>query len=177
MSTNAELSTNIFDTYDMGAIVAQATAVAPPPLKSLQPFASTIVIIDEPSSTIIDPQRSVRPVDTIDNEENTQNIIMNHLHSVKSLKKFFETKMVVQRPVPSVQPSSTTVTTPSPSDEQGRDSSLSIARDHRPVDDVDQRQEIMNKVLESLKRKKSYTRTTHGKSAHILVEHRCKFFF
>lgn len=79
---------------------------------------------------------------------------MNHLHSVKSLKKFFETKMVVQQPVSSSQ----SITT---NDEQKFDRS-SINKEQKSIDELDQRQEMMNKVLESLKKTKAYSRTTNG---------------
>lgn len=94
---------------------------------------------------------------------------MNHLHSVKSLKKFFETKMVVQQPGSSVQ------TTPILSssqlmptiDEQKSDRS-SMNKEQKSTDELEQRQEMMNKVLESLKKTKAYSRTTNGNI--ILIE-------
>jgi hypothetical protein len=105
---------------------------------------------------------------SIDNEDNTQNIIMNHLHSVKSLKKFFETKMVVQCPAAaaaSVQ-STSTMTSSQPiitnNEQQKFDRSL-INKEQKSNDEFEQRQEMMNKVLESLKKKKAYSRTALGK--------------
>jgi len=89
---------------------------------------------------------------------------MNHLHSVKSLKKFFETKMVIQRPIQSVQ--TTSITTSSQPittmDEQKFDRSL-MMKEQKSTDELEQRQEMMNKVLESLKKKKAYSRPTNGK--------------
>jgi hypothetical protein len=84
---------------------------------------------------------------------------MNHLHSVKSLKKFFETKMVIQQPSQtgvSSQPNTT-------NDEQKLDRS-SMTKEQKSTDELEQRQEMMDKVLESLKKKKAYSRITNGKN-------------
>jgi len=63
--------------------------------------------------------------------------------------------MVVQRPI--VQPTCTSqpLTT---FDEQKFDRS-SMIKEQKPTDELEQRQEMMNKVLESLKKKKVYSRT------------------
>jgi hypothetical protein len=94
----------------------------------------------------------------MNNEHTTQTIIMDHLHSVQSLKKFFETKMVVQRPA-QLTANSALVTTIA----EQRSERSSIANEPKPLDRNEQRQEMMSKVLESMKRKKAYTRTTEGK--------------
>jgi hypothetical protein len=156
--TNPETSSNLFDTYDIAANIIQ-TPPPPPHLKSFLPSSG----ID--NSTVTSSLFTVQKQTTsIDNEDNTQNIIMNHLHSVKSLKKFFETKMVVQCPVASVQ--STPIITNSQSmitnHEQKFDRSL-ITKEQKTTDEFEQRQEMMNKVLESLKKKKAYSRTAIGK--------------
>jgi len=88
---------------------------------------------------------------TIDNEDNAETVISNHLHSVKSLKKFFETKMVVQRPMPiNDLPMNPAV------DEQ--------KSTMKTTDQLEQRQEMMNQVLESLKQTKAYSRLSTGKN-------------
>jgi len=89
---------------------------------------------------------------------------MNHLHSVKSLKKFFETKMVIHRPIQSMQtaPITTCSQAITTMDEQKLDRS-SIIKEQKSTDELEQRQEMMNKVLESLKKKKVYSRMTNGK--------------
>jgi hypothetical protein len=136
----------------------QATPIAPPLLKSFLPPTVSFHENSPTTSSIFTVQK---PVTSIDNEDNAQNIIMNHLHSVKSLKKFFETKMVIQRPVSCMQ----TAISSQPMatiDEQKFDRS-SMTKEQKSVEDLEQRQEMMNKVLESLKKKKVYSRTTHGK--------------
>ncbi len=147
MSTtaNPETSSNPFDTYDLSINVTQATPIEPPLLKSFlsPPFHEN----SQTTTSIFTVQKQGT---SIDNEDNTQNIIMNHLHSVKSLKKFFETKMVIQGPIPSGQTASISQSIPA-NDEQ------------KPIDEFEQRQEMMNKVLASLKKKKVYSRTTNGK--------------
>jgi hypothetical protein len=80
---------------------------------------------------------------------------MNHLHSVKSLKKFFETKMVIQRLSPP------TLHAIPINDEQKIDRS-SMTKEQKSTGEFEQRQEMMNKVLDSLKKKTVYSRTTNG---------------
>ena len=110
-----------------------------------------------------------RPATSIDNEDNTQTIIMNHLHSVKSLKKFFETKMVIQQPAAGHSSQTT-----SNNEEQKLDRS-SISTESKPTDELEQRQEMMNKVLDSLKKKTATSRTSTGKS-HSSPTHAHLFF-
>ena len=146
-TTNPETSSNLFDTYD---ISIDNTPIAPPLLKTFLP--PTTNENSPPTNSIFTVQKQVS---TIDYEDNTQNIIMNHLHSVKSLKKFFETKMVIQRPLQTAVSSQPNTT----NDEQKLDRA-SMTREQNSTDELEQRQEMMNKVLESLKKKKVYTRTT-----------------
>lgn len=112
-----------------------------------------------------------RQTTSIDNEDTTQTIIMNHLHSVKSLKKFFEKKMVVQQQltVPPCQIIST-------NDEQKLDRS-SISTESKPTDELDQRQEMMNKVLDSLKKKTASSRPIHGKTHSNPLSHSLSFIY
>jgi hypothetical protein len=158
-TTNPEASTNGFETYDVSTNIIQTNPIAPPVLKS---FLSSSIIDNSPTtSTIFTVQKQTT---SIDYEDSTQNIIMNHLHSVKSLKKFFETKMVIHRPIQSMQTAPiTTCSQAIPTmDEQKLDRS-SIIKEQKSTDELEQRQEMMNKVLESLKKKKVYSRMTNGK--------------
>ena len=156
---NPETSSNPFDTYDVLPDVVQTA----PLLKPFLPPSTTATYNDNSptTSSIFTVQKQTT---SIDNEDSAQKIIQNHLHSVKSLKKFFETQMVVQRPIPSVQ--TTPVTTCSQpmttNDEQKFDHS-SLTNEQKLSDELEQRQEMMDKVLESLKKKNVYSRTTNGK--------------
>ncbi len=163
--TNPETSSNPFDTYDISTDIIQTVPAAPPLLKSFFP-PSTTVSFNENSPIISSLFTVQKPTTSIDNEDNTQNVIMNHLHSVKSLKKFFETKMVVQQTISSVQ-TPTTIACSQPlitmDDHQKFDRS-SMMKEQIPIDELEQRQEMMDKVLESLKKKKAYSRITNGKN-------------
>jgi hypothetical protein len=155
-TANPETSSNPFDTYDLSTNIIPATSIAPSLHKSFlaPPFHEN----SQTTTSIFTVQKQGT---SIDNEDNTQNIIMNHLHSVKSLKKFFETKMVIQGPIPPGQTASISQSIPA-NDEQKLDRS-SMTKEQKPTDEFEQRQEMMNKVLASLKKKKVYSRTTNGK--------------
>ena len=113
-------SDNLFDTYDIAAepITPSASSTKIDIPENYSPTTSCVFTVQKAAISI-------------DNEDTTQTIIMNHLHSVKSLKKFFETKMIIQRanPLPVVQP------------EQKIER---ITNDQK---------EMMDQVLDSLKRK------------------------
>ncbi|CAF4325884.1 unnamed protein product, partial [Rotaria magnacalcarata] len=104
---NPETSSNLFDTYNVSPDTIQKVPNAPPFLKSfLLPTTTTtttatITNVNDNSPTASTIFTIQKRITSIDNEDNTERIIMNHLHSVKSLKKFFETKMVIQRPISS----------------------------------------------------------------------------
>ncbi len=147
-SLNPETSSNPLDGYDVSINIHQGLPMAPPLHKSFfndQPLTTSSMFTVQKQGT------------SIDNEDNTQTIIMNHLHSVKSLKKFFETKMVVQRPSPPTSQSH-------PSNDEPKLDRSSMNREQKPTGELEQRQEMMNKVLDSLKKKTVYSRTANGKT-------------
>ena len=146
---------NPLDTYDAPATAHSEIPIAPPLSKSF--FSSPVHNQTSTTTTNFALQRQAT---SIDNEDTTQTIIMNHLHSVKSLKKFFETKMVVQQ---LAAPSCPTIST---NDEQKLDRS-SISIESKATDELEQRQEMMNKVLDSLKKKTASSRPAHGKTNSI----------
>ncbi|CAM2697728.1 unnamed protein product [Rotaria socialis] len=158
-TTNPETSSNLFDTYDVSPDTIQTVPNAPPFLKSFLLPTTTITNVNDHSPTASTIFTVHKQITSIDNEDNTERIIMNHLHSVKSLKKFFETKMVIQRPISSF-PTTTCTQLIATNNEQKFDRPL-LAKEQRSVDECDQRQEMMNKVLESLKKKKLYSRATN----------------
>ena len=155
-STNAETSSNLFETYDIAADLLETVPSVPSFAQSSLPASH------ENNSTTVPglfPVQKLAPaMKRMDHEETTQTIIMDHLHSVQSLKKFFETKMVTQGPAP-ISTSSALVT----SIAEQKSERSSIANEPKPMDRNEQRQEMMNKVLESMKRKKAYSRTIEGK--------------
>jgi hypothetical protein len=140
---NPETSSNPFDE-------CEGTPMASPLHKSFLPLAFNDQPLTTSSMFTVQKQGT-----SIDNEDNTQTIIMNHLHSVKSLKKFFETKMVIQRLSPP------TLHAIPINDEQKIDRS-SMTKEQKSTGEFEQRQEMMNKVLDSLKKKTVYSRTTNG---------------
>ncbi|UJR14129.1 hypothetical protein I4U23_001123 [Adineta vaga] len=151
--TNPDTSSNIFDTYDISNDIDQ-TIPAPPPLLKSSLVPSTTESCNEYSPTTSNIFTVQKQITSIDNDDSTQNVIMNHLHSVKSLKKFFETKMVGQQCVSSISQAASITTM----DNLKNDRILSTTKEQNPTDELEQRQEMMNKVLESLKKKKVYTR-------------------
>ncbi|CAF1117464.1 unnamed protein product [Rotaria sordida] len=156
-TANPETLSNPFDTYDVSPDIIQSVPIPPPLLKSFLPPTTTLNDNSLTTSSVFTVQKQITSIDNED--DNTESIIMNHLHSVKSLKKFFETKMVIQQPISTLQTitCSQSITT---INEQKFDRS-SITKEQKSIDESDQRQEMMNKVLESLKKKKLYSRTTN----------------
>jgi hypothetical protein len=154
-SLNPETSSNPLDGYDVSINIHQGPPMAPPLHKSFfndQPLTTSSMFTVQKQGT------------SIDNEDNTQTIIMNHLHSVKSLKKFFETKMVVQR----LSPPTIHAT---PMNEEQKFDRSSIPKEVKLTGEFEQRQEIMNKVLDSLKKKTVHSRTTNGMTHSIQSNH------
>lgn len=164
---NPEISSNIFDTYDISPSAPSIIPNAPPFLKSLLPSTTTNTTHDgsPTTSALFAVQKQIT---SIDDEDNAESIIMNHLHSVKSLKKFFEKKMVIQRPASTLQAvicSQQIATSYEPKLDRP-----SVNKEQKSVDNSGQRQDIMNKVLESLKRKKLYSRMSNGKTSYFLID-------
>jgi arsenate reductase-like glutaredoxin family protein len=102
-------------------------------------------------------------------DDRAPTIVIDQSHSVRSLKKFFETKMIVE---------GVHVIHPQPPCLQATDTIIEQCNKRLPVgvsdqsasinnnndnNNVEQRQEIMNKLLDSLKRKTRCSRTTDGK--------------
>ena len=161
VTTNLETSSNQFDMYNVSTDGIPTVSHAPSSLRSFLPPSTTLDINDSTptASTVFTIQKQIT---SIDNEDNAENVIMNHLHSVKSLKKFFETKMIIQRPIPGTHitncSQSITATNELKYDR------LSSSKEQKPIDELEQRQEMMNQVLESLRKRKNYTKTKNGKS-------------
>ena len=97
-----------------------------------------------------------RVTTSIDREDTTQTIIMDHLHSVKSLKKFFETRMVIQHSM------SNNTTVPNSTHSQVPSTTVEQRHENKSNEQIEQRQGMMDKVLDSLKRKTSHSQIPDG---------------
>lgn len=156
MSTSdiiAEAGINLFDTYDIAGDHLAATNNLDSIENKMNPSPSI-----KPDSNDSETTNHQRMNLSIDDEDKTQSIIMDHLHSVKSLKKFFETRMVVQRST-AVAQNATNQT-----NQSLENSMIDHQISNQNEEDDEQRQEMMEKVLESLKRKANQSRTTTGMS-------------
>jgi hypothetical protein len=72
--------------------------------------------------------------------------------------------MVIQQPTQLVQAGiTTTCSQPITTIDEHIIDRSSMIKEQKPADEMEQRQEMMDKVLESLKRKKVYSRATNGK--------------
>lgn len=116
---------HLFETYDIAAnLVENGAGGKSESVDETSPTSSSVFTVQKTSLIM-------------ENEETDQTIIMDHLHSVKSLKKFFETKMIIQRPNLPPAPSTMCTDLTRTNESEGR------------------REELMDQVLESLKRKKT----------------------
>lgn len=126
---NAETSPDMFDTYDMSPN---------PPVPTLTTFAQ--------------PARS-----SANHCTSGQNALPPDLHSVGTLKNFFEIQIGAQSAVAMANTDLATTESDPRSDRSP------MSRETEFVDEMKHRQKLMNQVLESLKKKRVYFGANEGK--------------
>ena len=138
---NPETSPDLFDAYDMSP---------DPPIPSLTTFTY--------------PQSSLcsHPARSSDNHHPPgQHAFQSDPHSVGSLKNFFETQMIVQDGLPM---SNVNLSTQATANSEPNADRSATSKEPVLLNEIQQRQKLMNQVLESLKKKNVHFGATDGKT-------------